>query len=125
MPHWVIVGASRGIGLEFVKQLVARGDSVTATVRGDISKASNLWAFVGSSDRGTCRLLECDVKSDPSISVREINIGHTFQSPTDVRQRFVRDLTCIHGPKTSIDFVVVNAGILKYPNVSVAHHRPI
>ena len=71
MPsHWVIVGASRGIGLEFVKQLVARGDSVTATVRGDISKASNLWTFAGSSDQGTCRLLECDVKSDRSISVR-------------------------------------------------------
>lgn len=69
MPHWVIVGASRGIGLEFVKQLVARGDNVTATVRGDISKASDLWTFAGSSEQGTCRLLECDVKSDLSIGV--------------------------------------------------------
>lgn len=33
-------------------------------------------------------------------------------------QRFAQDLAYIHGPKTSIDYVVVNAGILKYPNVS-------
>lgn len=51
MSHWVIVGASRGIGLEFVKQLVARGDSVTATTRGDMSKASKLWTVAGSSDQ--------------------------------------------------------------------------
>lgn len=69
MPHWVIIGASRGIGLEFVKQLVSRGDSVTATTRGDISKAASLWAHAGSSDQGICRLLECDIKSEPSISV--------------------------------------------------------
>lgn len=98
MPHWAVVGASRGIGLEFVKQLVARGDNVTATVRGDLSKASNLWTFAGSSDQGSCRLLECDVKSDLSIS------------------RFANDLAYIHGPKTQIDYVIINAGILKYPN---------
>lgn len=74
MPHWAIVGASRGIGLEFVKQLLARGDNVTATIRGDLSKASNLWTFAGSSDQGSCRLLECDVKSDLSISVRHSRI---------------------------------------------------
>lgn len=43
MPHWVIVGASGGIALEFVKQLV---DNVTATVKGDISKAPDLWAVI-------------------------------------------------------------------------------
>lgn len=85
MPHWAIVGASRGIGLEFVKQLVARGDNVTATVRGDISKASDLWASAGSSDQGTCRLLECDVKSDSSISVRRMVIDRNAWSPPDGR----------------------------------------
>ena len=60
----------RGIGYEFCKQLVARGDSVSATVRGDISQASDLWTLAGSSDEGTCRLLECDVTSETSINVR-------------------------------------------------------
>ena len=34
-------------------------------------------------------------------------------------QNFAKDLASIHGPKTSIDYVVINAGILKYPNVSI------
>ncbi len=33
MAHWVIVGASRGIGLEMARQLAERGDEVTATAR--------------------------------------------------------------------------------------------
>ncbi len=31
MAIWVIVGASRGIGLEWVRQLLARGDYVYAS----------------------------------------------------------------------------------------------
>jgi len=69
MSTWVIVGASRGIGLEFVKQLLARGDRVIATVR-DVAKASALWSLAGSGDRGACQLLECDVTSETSIEVR-------------------------------------------------------
>ena len=33
MAHWVIVGASRGIGLEMARQLAERGEEVTATAR--------------------------------------------------------------------------------------------
>ena len=68
MPTWLIVGASRGIGLEFVKQLLARGDHVIATVR-DVARASQLWSLAGTSSHGACRLLECDVRLDASISV--------------------------------------------------------
>ena len=35
MSQWVIVGASRGIGLEIARQLVARGDDVLGTSRGE------------------------------------------------------------------------------------------
>ena len=67
-PIWVIVGASRGIGLEFVRQLLARGDRVIATVR-DVDRASGLWSLAGAPNGGSCQLLECDIRSDQSIHV--------------------------------------------------------
>lgn len=46
---WVIVGASRGIGLEFVRQLIAREERIFATVREtNAFHASSLWSEVGS-----------------------------------------------------------------------------
>ncbi|MGA8171362.1 MAG: SDR family NAD(P)-dependent oxidoreductase, partial [Methylocystis sp.] len=33
--HWLISGANRGIGLELTRQLVARGDRVTAGTRSE------------------------------------------------------------------------------------------
>jgi len=70
---WVIIGASRGIGLEFVRQLLQRGDRIFATVR-DVNAfhASSLWAQAGS-DHGRCQMLVCDVLSEESI-----NVKHTF-----------------------------------------------
>ena len=69
-PTWVIVGASRGIGLEFVRQLLARGDRVLATVR-DVDRASGLWSLAGAPNGGACQLFECDIRSDQSISVSQ------------------------------------------------------
>ena len=68
---WVIVGASRGIGLEFVRQLLQRGDQVIATIR-DPSAASRLWSLAaGAGGRpGACQLYQCDVTSEESITVR-------------------------------------------------------
>ena len=68
MAVWVIVGASRGIGLEFVRQLLARGDRVLATVR-DPTKASQLWTLAGAAPMANCHLLECDVSLESSIAV--------------------------------------------------------
>ena len=64
---WIVVGASRGIGLEWVRQLLARGNLVLATVR-DVEKASQLWTLAGSA-MGRCQLFECDVASEASINV--------------------------------------------------------
>ena len=45
---WVIIGASRGIGLEFVRQLLAREERIIATVREtNAAHASGLWSQVG------------------------------------------------------------------------------
>lgn len=60
---WVIVGASRGIGHEFVEQLLARGDRVIATVRRD---TSSFWP----EQKDLCQVLNCDVSNEKSIDVR-------------------------------------------------------
>ena len=95
---WAIVGASRGIGLEFVRQLVARGDQVTATIR-DPGKASELWQLAaGTTPRpGSCQLYQCDVCIEASID------------------DFVTRFKAHHGAQ-KIDYLVCNAGVLKYPN---------
>ena len=69
MAIWLIVGASRGIGFEFVRQLLHRGDHVLASVR-NAENASNLWALANSGKRGNCQLFECDVTKESSIAVR-------------------------------------------------------
>lgn len=56
---WLIVGASRGIGREFVNQLLDRGDRVFATVRGD-TKSQGVPNAVS---------LKCDITDEGSIEV--------------------------------------------------------
>lgn len=73
MTTWVVVGASRGIGLEFVRQLVNQGEYVFATVR-DIMKASELWSLAGAAPRANCQLLEVDVSSEASIVVNSTDV---------------------------------------------------
>jgi NAD(P)-dependent dehydrogenase (short-subunit alcohol dehydrogenase family) len=69
MTTWCIVGASRGIGFEFVRQLLGRGDQVIAAVR-DPYKASELWRLAATQTTpGACQLCECDVTSEASINV--------------------------------------------------------
>ena len=68
MSTWLIIGASRGIGLEFVRQLLDRGDQVIATVR-DPENAAELWTMAGAAPMGACRLLLCDVTSEELITV--------------------------------------------------------
>ena len=63
MTRYLITGANRGLGLEFVRQLLARGDSVVACCR-EPDAAKALQELAGEADdRLTCR--ELDV-TDPS-----------------------------------------------------------
>lgn len=62
---WVVIGASRGLGYEFVKQLLSREDNVVATVRKpSLDKAASLWP---GQDR--CQIYDCDMLSAESIDV--------------------------------------------------------
>lgn len=63
--RFVVTGANRGIGLEFVKQLTARGEDVDATAR-DPDDAPELRALLRSGVR--LRLHRLDVAEDDSVA---------------------------------------------------------
>ena len=67
LPASCVVGASRGIGLEFVRVLLARGHRVIAAVR-DPFNAGQIWPVAGKAP-GICAIHQCDVTSETSIEV--------------------------------------------------------
>ncbi|RFU34694.1 hypothetical protein B7463_g1618, partial [Scytalidium lignicola] len=91
---WLIVGASRGIGLELCRQLVARGHRVIGTVRNPEAP----WN-VGDASLQKARKLVCNVSSKDSI----------FE--------FMKQLASLG--ESRIDYAVINAGILQYPNLTL------
>ena len=118
MPTWLIVGASRGIGLEFVRQLLERGDQVIATVR-DPERAADLWRMAGAAPRGQCRFLLCDVASDEQSSV--CFISSDADALSHESQTFVQEIEAFR-PLDRLDYVVMNAGMLKFPCVRRNRH---
>ncbi|QKX54517.1 uncharacterized protein TRUGW13939_01604 [Talaromyces rugulosus] len=92
---WLIIGASRGIGLEFVRHNVSLGHRVIATARGSSSALDTIRQ--NAPDR--VKVLTCDVSSSDGIN--------------EFIEQFVRS-----GEK-KIDYAVINAGILEYPNRSL------
>jgi short-subunit dehydrogenase len=77
---WCVIGSSRGIGLEFVRQAIARRDRVFATVRNVVAaSASDLWAQAGA-DHGRCQMLICDILSEESINVHDLFIYQPHSS---------------------------------------------
>jgi len=69
--HAVVTGANRGIGLEFVRQLLARGDSVDATCR-DPEQAHELSALGGK-----LRIHKVEVTSDADVTALATVLGDT------------------------------------------------
>ena len=64
---WVITGASRGIGLELVQQLVARGDVVVAAARNP--ETCSALKELESSSSGKLHLVKMDVEDPETIKV--------------------------------------------------------
>lgn len=73
--QWVVTGTNRGIGLELVRQLIARGDQVIAGVR-TLDRAAPVQALGGRAE-GRLRVLQCDVGDDASVRAFADEIGDT------------------------------------------------
>ena len=65
MATYLVTGTNRGIGLEFVRQLLVRGETVLATCR-DIDKAEELLALQQESEQ--LELFELDVADAASLT---------------------------------------------------------
>lgn len=88
----LVTGANRGIGLEFVRQLLARGDRVLATCR-QPDRASELNALADHAGN-RLRVLSLDL-TDP-----------------DTRAELVAELPLALGSATRLDLLINNAGVL-------------
>jgi NAD(P)-dependent dehydrogenase (short-subunit alcohol dehydrogenase family) len=100
--HCLVTGANRGIGLEFVRQLLARGDRVIATCRHP-GKATALNTLTGEYP-GHLHVLPLDVADGKS------------------RAELVRELPLV---ADRIDLLINNAGVLhsgeRFGQLSAAH----
>lgn len=88
----VVTGANRGVGLEFTRQLLARGDRVLAGCR-QPGKATELNALTGHHP-GRLRVLLLDLANP------------------DSRAGFVAELPLALGEDARIDLLINNAGVL-------------
>ncbi|HEY5613984.1 MAG TPA: SDR family NAD(P)-dependent oxidoreductase, partial [Lysobacter sp.] len=90
--HCLVTGANRGLGLEFVRQLLARGDRVVATCRHP-GKATALNPLAGEHP-GRLHVLPLDVADPKSIA------------------ELVRELALLDDGDAPLDLLVNNAGVL-------------
>lgn len=78
MSHWLIAGASRGIGLELARRLAARGDRVTGSVRDEKGRAALAAALAPAGDSG--RIVTFDTRDAAQIRSAAGKVGE----PIDV-----------------------------------------
>ncbi|HXY58420.1 MAG TPA: SDR family oxidoreductase [Methylocystis sp.] len=90
--HWFVSGANRGLGLEFVRQLCARGDRVSAGVRNECA-ARALNAQL-APQHAAARALIFDMRDEAGIAAA----ADAIEAPIDV--------------------LVANAGVAGPPNQS-------
>ncbi|KAJ8495268.1 hypothetical protein ONZ51_g1818 [Trametes cubensis] len=96
MPtFYAVIGASRGIGLEYVRQLAARNDTVVFSVVRNKQRSTHL--FAAASGLSNVHVIEGDVVDHKSM------------------ERAAREIATISGGK--LDFLIHNAAKLETPQV--------
>ena len=106
--HCLVTGANRGIGLEFVHQLLARGDRVIATARHP-GKANALNALAGEHP-GRLHILPLDV-ADPR-AIAELQRELLLVSDDSERDRLDLLVNCAGVLHSGERFGAVDAAIL-------------
>lgn len=98
MPTYVITGANRGLGLEFIAQLSPQPSNNIIAASRSLSpdKVKNLEAL--KSKNKNIYILECDASSMKSIT------------------SFAAQIISLLGPSGKIDYLLNNAGINSVPN---------
>ena len=74
--HIIVTGCNRGLGLELVTKLVARGDQVTATVRTLPLDPSNALAKLHAAQPTQLHLHTCDMTKGESIRAFAASMQH-------------------------------------------------
>jgi NAD(P)-dependent dehydrogenase (short-subunit alcohol dehydrogenase family) len=96
MPVYAITGANRGLGLEFVRQLLSDSSN---TVIGAVRSTNNDLSELKALDKdGRLHILECDTSSTSSIS------------------KFGEGVTKILGQDRQLHYLLNNAGINGVPD---------
>jgi NAD(P)-dependent dehydrogenase (short-subunit alcohol dehydrogenase family) len=116
LKTYLILAASRGIGLEFARQLLEQGHRVVATAR-KATGSSQLWALTGTRNGRNLSILECDVADEGSVgrfveglkklAAGMLGAGGTLGAGMGLG---------LGEGGNAIDVCVVNAGVLVYPN---------
>jgi len=97
MSVWLITGANRGLGLEFVNQLSAtKSNTIIAATRSLSSDLTSLKDF--ATKNGKVHIVECDTSSVPSM------------------EGFAKEVAGILGPDKKISYLLNNAGINSVPH---------
>lgn len=78
MGHWLVAGASRGIGLELARRLVIEGEQVTASLRAGSRRVDLESALAPAGDRA--RIIEFDTRDEAQIRAAAALV----QEPVDV-----------------------------------------
>ena len=75
--HWVVSGGNRGIGLELVRQLAARGERVTATLRNEAARDVLLASIAAQHAQVETRLF--DIRDGAAM----LSAANTVSGPID------------------------------------------
>lgn len=78
MSHWMIAGASRGIGLELARQLALKGERVTASLRAQSRRADLEAALAPAGSKG--RIVVFDTRDEAQIR----SAASQVKAPVDV-----------------------------------------
>lgn len=110
----VVQGASRGIGLELSRQLLARGDTVFATCRSPAT-ARELGSLCDGAPGGKLTVLRLDVTDPGSIAA----------AAAEVQSYVAADFGSGGSKKGAVDVLINTAGVLQDESIGIVAERSV